>query len=688
MALGTMSVLGISSNLSSDNIQQLKENEEYYRLTPTANRISKNMEQQTELTSLLLQLTSLNGNFKALSDFSTFQRRNTTVEGSGVKATAGEGLALQDIKINVKQLAQNDINQVGMKFASRDSVFTSKNTTIDFYHNGTNYSIDVKAGSTLSEVAQSITDATNGEVTGIIMKTGGDNPYQLMINAKDSGRDHKIYFGSTLESAATPGGKITSGTLNVEIGGKTLSVDLSTIGSDFGYESKDNAQAILKKLEEEIAKDPDLQAKVDSGEITIGLRGDGKGLMFNDATGGQIKVEVVDAKIQASMGTSEESSDLGFVKTSTETKDMIVGGKVNNGQLNGKLLINGKAIDLSAINGSNNAEEVANAINAQFTNGEVTASVKDGKLVLNSSDGSDIIITAEGASEADKNKILSSVGLTGGTFSSSAGFLKEMNITNIQKAQNAVLTYNGIEIERDKNTIDDIVSGLSLELTSITEADKEVIVRVSRDDSGIADEMASFVENYNAVYNKIQELVRYDEDTEVAGVFNGNSEIRSIIRQLNSLITSNDTHGRNLMQYGVSMNDDGTLKLDRDKFNSKFQEDPDEAISFFRSSTSVINGQTKEVNGVFANLRDLMDNLTTDKKGSNGQIQKGTLKALEESLQSEQKSLEKERTRTQESIDTKYDMMAEKWVLYDQMIAKIQQSANTITQMIQMAMNQ
>lgn len=218
MALGTQSVLGISSNLTWDVIEQMKDLDVSNQIDPITKKIEKNMEQQTELTSLLTMMTSLNTSFKNLSDYSTYQRRQASVDGNGVKATAGDGLAIQDITINVSQLAQNDVNQVGLKFASRDSVFSNENTTLDFYHNGTNYSIDIKAGMTLSDVAQSITDATNGEVMGIIMKTGGDNPYQLMIQSKNSGADNKIYFGSTLESAAAPGGKITQGTLEIEIG--------------------------------------------------------------------------------------------------------------------------------------------------------------------------------------------------------------------------------------------------------------------------------------------------------------------------------------------------------------------------------------------------------------------------------------------------------------------------------------
>ena len=238
MALGTQSVLGISSNLTWDVIEQMKDLDVSNQIDPITEKLEKNMEQQTELTSLLTMMTSLNTSFKNLSDYSTYQKRQATMEGRGDKETAGDGLAIQDITINVSQLAQNDVNQVGLKFASRDSIFSSDNTTLNFYYNGSNYSVDIKAGATLSEVAQSITDATNGEVMGIIMKTGGENPYQLMIQSKNTGANNKIYFGSTLESAATPGGNITSGTLDIEIGGEKISIEMSQICSDFGNEAK------------------------------------------------------------------------------------------------------------------------------------------------------------------------------------------------------------------------------------------------------------------------------------------------------------------------------------------------------------------------------------------------------------------------------------------------------------------
>lgn len=682
MALGSQSVLGISSNLSWDVIEQMKDNDIKNQINPITKKIEANMEKQTELTSLLTMMTSLNTNFKNLSDYSTFQKRSSSVEGSGVKATAGEGLAIQDIKINVKQLAQNDVNQVGLKFASRDSVFSTENTALNFYHNGTNYNIDIKAGMSVAEVGQAITDKTNGAVMGIIMKTGGDNPYQLMIQSKDSGAQNKIYFGSTLESAAMPGGQLTSGTLKIEIGGQAVEVDLSQVGSKMGNNAEDNAKAILEEINNKINTDPslsDLKDKIASGEITIGLNSTGKGLLLNDAKGNDINVTVTDAKMKPADGVGEVDTDLGFVKTSAGSGNTIQGKNVVAGQLSGSLTINGEKIDLSAINqgtGAANAQEIADLINNNTNlQGKVSAEVKDGKLALKSVDGSAIRIGAEGATDADKKKTLDSIGLTEGSYTSSKSFLEKMDLTNIQNAQNAKFTYNGIEVERDKNSFDDVVSGLSLELTAVTEANKDVIVRITRDDSGIAEEMEKFVENYNAMYNKITELMKYDEDTKVAGVFNGNSDIRQIVRQFNSIISSNDVNGNNLVKYGIYFNDDGTLKMDKEKFNSAFKEDPDAAVSFFRSATSTIRGEETEVDGVFTKLRTTMDKLIT---GSNS-----TLKLLETSLVDEQKTLNEDKKKTQESIDTRYDMMAEKWSAYDQLIAKTQQQAQTVQNMIQ-----
>ena len=51
MALGTQSVLGISSNLTWDVIEQMKDLDVSNQIDPITEKLEKNMKQQTELTS-------------------------------------------------------------------------------------------------------------------------------------------------------------------------------------------------------------------------------------------------------------------------------------------------------------------------------------------------------------------------------------------------------------------------------------------------------------------------------------------------------------------------------------------------------------------------------------------------------------------------------------------------------------
>ena len=75
---------------------------------------------------------------------------------------------------------------------------------------------------------------------------------------------------------------------------------MSKIGSDFGNEAKDNASLILDAINKEIENNANLKDKIDKGEITISLNSSGNGLMFNDASGGTIKVEANNVTLQAS----------------------------------------------------------------------------------------------------------------------------------------------------------------------------------------------------------------------------------------------------------------------------------------------------------------------------------------------------------------------------------------------------
>ena len=199
MALGRMSSLGVGSNvLNYDMIDKLRKADEGSYIAPIDRNLEKNVQKQTELVELTNLVRDVKSNTRVLSDYSTYLGRSHEVIGNEVKAIISDGVPIQDIRLDIDSIAQNDVNEVGSKFSQRDSVFSQKDSTLRFFTKGKFYEIDIKAGTNLEEVAQLITDETKGEVIGSIMKTGGQHPYQLMINSKDTGEENRIYFGETL----------------------------------------------------------------------------------------------------------------------------------------------------------------------------------------------------------------------------------------------------------------------------------------------------------------------------------------------------------------------------------------------------------------------------------------------------------------------------------------------------------
>ncbi|WP_300899696.1 flagellar cap protein FliD N-terminal domain-containing protein, partial [uncultured Helicobacter sp.] len=220
MALGTLSSLGLGSKvLNHDVLDKLRKADEASLIDPIDKKIEKNVEKQTELVAITSTLRELKSSTNKLGDYSTYLGRSSQVIGDALKATISAGVPTQDIKIDVDSVATSDINEIGSKYESRESIFSQKDSVLKFHHKGKDYTIDIKAGMELGEVAQLITDTTNGEVMGIVMKTGGSNPYQLMINSKDTGESSRIYFGSTISGSVVPSGafELKDGDLSITL---------------------------------------------------------------------------------------------------------------------------------------------------------------------------------------------------------------------------------------------------------------------------------------------------------------------------------------------------------------------------------------------------------------------------------------------------------------------------------------
>ncbi|GAA9461138.1 flagellar filament capping protein FliD [Helicobacter pylori] len=680
MAIGSLSSLGLGSKvLNYDVIDKLKDADEKALIAPLDKKMEQNVEKQKALVEIKTLLSALKGPVKTLSDYSTYISRKSNVTGDALSASVGAGVPIQDIKVDVQNLAQGDINELGAKFSSRDDIFSQVDTTLKFYTQNKDYAVNIKAGMTLGDVAQSITDATNGEVMGIVMKTGGNDPYQLMVNTKNTGEDNRIYFGSHLQSTLTNKNALS---LGVDGSGKS-EVSLNLKGADGSMHEvpivlelpesasiKQKNTAIQKAIEQALENDPNFKDLIANGDISIDTLHGGESLIINDRRGGNIEVKGSKAK------------ELGFLQTTTQESDLLKSSRtIKEGKLEGVISLNGQKLDLKALTKESNTSEentdaIIQAINAKeglnaFKNAE-------GKLVINSKTG---MLTIKGEDALGKAS-LKDLGLSAGMVQSYEASQDTLfRAKNLQKASDSEFTYNGVSITRPTNEVNDVINGVNITLEQTTEPNKPAIISVSRDNQAIIDSLTEFVKAYNELIPKLDEDTRYDADTKIAGIFNGVGDIRAIRSSLNNVFSYSvhtDSGVESLMKYGLSLDDKGVMSLDEAKLSSALNSNPKATQDFFYGSDSKdMGGREIHQEGIFSKFNQVIANLID---GGNAK-----LKIYEDSLDRDAKSLTKDKENAQELLKTRYNIMAERFAAYDSQISKANQKFNSVQMMIDQA---
>ena len=654
--MNSLSSLGAGSGgvLNYDIIDKLKKADENSQIAPIDKKIQDNFEKQTEIVALKTMLDSLKANSKKLVDYSSYLARNVNSSNeNALKVSAIDGVPLQNINVKIDEIAKNSVNELGMKFNSRDSKFSTSNTLMRFNLNGNDYEIDISSNDTIEDVAQKIIDNTNGLVNASIMKTGeGENAFSLMINSKETGANNNIYFGTTLIS------NDIDANLILNEGDFTISlIDSEGVYKTFNITS--NGSNLKDSIINTLKLDPSVANLIDRGDLNITLSGDGKKIVLNDTRGFSINLEGLKARNI-------------FNKTNAKEANTLVGtSPIPSGKLSGIINIGGNTLNLDSITSSNNsakenATSIMEAINAM--DGYESSINSDGALVINSK--------KEISIKSDDEELLAKLGLRSGVFSPWALLKDKFDIKNIQEAKDSSFFYNGVNVTRSSNIIDDVVNGVTLELLSPSE--DEIHVNVGADNTAILEEVKAFVENYNALIPKLEELTKYDEDTKIAGVFNGVNDIKSIKSSLNralSLIIWGSDSSQSIIDYGLSFNDSNLLVLDEAKLQNALSLDSNKVIEFFRGSKNNINGKEVENKGVFTLITDELEALTT---GPNSR-----LKLLEDSFVSDDKRLKEDRKKSIEMLDKKYETMAAKFAAYDSQIAKANNSFNSLNMLIE-----
>jgi flagellar hook-associated protein 2 len=241
----------------------------------------------------------------------------------------------------------------------------------------------------------------------------------------------------------------------------------------------------------------------------------------------------------------------------------------------------------------------------------------------------------------------------------------KLQLNNIQVAKGATFKYNGVEIARDTNDISDLIVGVTIKLNQNQESTQSASISIAQNNTSISSEISLFVTNYNSLRTNLDDMTNSNRETGAVGIFNGESFIKSISRDITDMILKVDSNGNSLMDYGISIDRYGEMSLDTTVFAEKFVTDP-EGMELFFSGNS-------EKDGLFTQLDTKMKEYTGyDKLLSN----------FSEQLTSKKESITEQYDRQKESLDTRYNILTKKFIAYDAMISKLNSQFSSMKMMI------
>lgn len=162
--------------------------------------------------------------------------------------------------------------------------------------------------------------------------------------------------------------------------------------------------------------------------------------------------------------------------------------------------------------------------------------------------------------------------------------------SQISKAQDAKFKYNGIDITRSSNKVDDLILGVRLTLNKVDKAGESTNSSIKQSTEGILEDIKAMVDSFNSLMNNVNEATKYDSETGLAGTFQGVREITSISSELNKIVNGVSKDGKSLASFGITVTKDGLLTIeDSTKLNDMITTKFDEFKSFFSSETKFIN---------------------------------------------------------------------------------------------------
>ncbi|MGQ0646091.1 MAG: flagellar filament capping protein FliD [Gemmatimonadaceae bacterium] len=629
---------GLTSGIQwRDLVDQIIALDSRRRLDPVKNRktlAQSRLDAWNKYQGLITKFRDASRVVRDNAAFAAFSVSGGTSAATGrslVSATASVGAAPGTYAVEVLDLAR--ANKLSGSIVASSS--TALGITGEFAING--QKVTVTASDTLAQVRDKITALNSGAnatgVTASVLSTGaaqhrlvltadqtGERGIELIDDAAGTLQSLGIVDGTKTLNVGADGGaqsyRISSATAaiatmlgvslpppsTITIGGQVITVDLtvdslSVIASRIaaaGGTANVVSETVGGKTEHRLVTSSTVTASTVDGQRTLELLGfvkNGRSSVAQTVTSENTYTNGVGANATAATLLSDlrvSGNALGFVAGDT----IAIAGKRGDGTNVAVSLTVGASDTMQTLLGKINDATTGFGAGSRTA----TASLVNGKIVLTDSVSGDsqLALSITGTRLSDSSTVA-----VGRQLVTTVGRQRE-----VVRGTDAQARVDGVVIQRRSNTISDAISGVTLSLQQ-AEVGSTTTLTVTRDTDAIGSKLTDVANAYN-------ELVKFrTEQSKEGAALRGNSTLRGSISTLTSQLLS-DVSGltgsyKRAGSAGLSLQADGTLKLDSAALKTVLQAGFADVVSLFTTGGSSTNGSLsyfistpKSVPGLYA----------------------------------------------------------------------------------------
>ena len=235
-----------------------------------------------------------------------------------------------------------------------------------------------------------------------------------------------------------------------------------------------------------------------------------------------------------------------------------------------------------------------------------------------------------------------------------------ISFSSVQTATDAQLNVNGVDFTRSTNVIDDVLTGVSLTLNTVT--DGAANLSISQDNNEARANIVDFV----AIYNEAQRQLKELSSSSVDGALAGDSIFRSLTSSLRSIVLGSSSSATssisNLSDMGISVSRSGELEVDDGKLDNALANNYADVVQMFSANTDDQAASSDAVAGLAGDIGKLISNAT----GSDSYLvsQQDTLANANSNRQEELSDLAERMERVEERYNRQFLAMQQ---IIDQM---------------------